>query len=79
MKKIAFATAALAALAFTAPAFAQGVSVRIGEGDHHRGHMERHMERHDVRMHRDHWRHEGWRHHDRHHGKKVVIIKKIRR
>ncbi len=80
MKKLAFTAAALAAMAFTAPAFAQDVNVRIGGGDHHRPmmrHMERHMERHEVRMHRDHGRHEGWRRH--HHGEKVVIIKKRER
>jgi hypothetical protein len=74
MKKLAFATAALAALAFTVPAFAQDVKVRIGEGDHHR-HMMRHMERHEMRMHRRHEMREGWRHRHHDHGK-VVIIKK---
>ena len=44
MKKFALAAAAVAALAlsvpsFTAPASAQGVTVRVGDGDrgHHRG------------------------------------------
>ena len=67
MKKLAFAAAALGALAFTVPAFAQDVKVKIGEGHHH------HWRGHEVRMHRDHGWHEGRHHH--HHGK-VVIIKK---
>jgi hypothetical protein len=89
MKTLALAMAAAATLAFTAPSFAASaapdriqlaqadVSVRIG-GDHHRGDRHRHSDRREVRMHRDHGRHEGWRDHDRHHGNKVVIIKKHR-
>jgi hypothetical protein len=69
MRKLALATAALAALAFTAPAFAYDgaakmqlaqadVKVKIGEG------------RHEGMRHRDRGRHEGMRHRE---VKKVVI------
>jgi hypothetical protein len=84
MKTLALAMAAAATLAFTAPSFAASaapgriqlaqadVNVRIGDRDHHRGDRRMHRE---VRMHRDHDRHEGWRH--RHHeGSRTVIIKK---
>jgi len=87
MKKFAFATAAVAALAFTvpaftAPAFAQDVKVRIGEGhrDHGRHEGWRHRDVKKVIIHRDHGRHEGWRHQEgrrhEHEGRKTVIIKK---
>ena len=64
MRKFALATAAVAALAlsvpaFTAPAAAQDVKVKIGEGRHHGDH--------------DRGRHEGWRHRN---VSKTVIIKK---
>ncbi|MEJ0078117.1 MAG: hypothetical protein WDO17_22280 [Alphaproteobacteria bacterium] len=87
MRKFALATAAVAALAlsvpaFTAPASAQDVKVRIGDrhGDRHHGDHDR-MRHRDVKkviIHRDHGRHEGWRHHEgrRHEGHKTVIIKK---
>ena len=87
MKTLALALAAAATLAFTAPTFAAGaapdriqlaqadVNVRIG-GDRDRGERRHHRMHREVRMHRDHGRHEGWRHRD--HGKKVVIIKKHR-
>ena len=78
MRKFALATAAVAALAlsvpaFTAPASAQGVSVRIGDGDrgHHRGWRHRDSKR--VVIHRDRGRHEGWRHRDVGMKKKVII------
>ena len=67
MKKFALAAAAVAALAFsvpsfTAPASAQGVTVKVGDGDrgHHRGW--RHRDSRKVVIHRDRGRHEGWRH-----------------
>jgi hypothetical protein len=87
MKTLALAMAAAATLAFTAPTFAASaapdriqlaqadVNVRIG-GDRDRGERRHHRMHREVRMHRDHGRHEGWRHRD--HGKKVVIIKKHR-
>ena len=78
MRKFALATAAVAALAlsvpaFTAPASAQGVSVRIGDGDrgHHRGWRHGHSKK--VVIHRDRGRHEGWRHRDVGMKKKVII------
>jgi hypothetical protein len=83
MRKLAFATAAIAALAlsvpaFTAPAFAQDVKVKIGErhGDRDRHEGRRHREK--IVIHRDRGRHEGWRRHEgrRHEGHKTVIIKK---
>jgi hypothetical protein len=86
MRKLAFATAAIAALAlsvpaFTAPASAEdaAVKVKIGERHHDRGRHEgwRHRDVKEVVIHRDRGRHEGWRHHDRdRHGGKTVIIKK---
>jgi len=88
MRKFALATAAVAALAlsvpaFTAPAFAQDVKVKIGDRHHDRGRHEgwRHREVNKVVIHRDRGRHEGWRNHEgrRHHeheGRKTVIIKK---
>lgn len=94
MRKLALALAATAAMAFTAPAFAYDgaaapkmqlaqadMKIKVGEGREHRGEGREHrrgMERRDVRMHRDNGRHEGWRR-DRHHGGKVVIIKKMHR
>lgn len=78
MRKFALATAAVAALAlsvpaFTAPALAQDVKVKIKTGDHGRHHGWRHRDVKKVIIHRDHGRHHGWRH--RHHGvtKKIVI------
>ena len=79
MRKFALATAAVAALAlsvpaFTAPASAQGVSVRIGDGDrgHHRGWRHGHSKK--VVIHRDRGRHEGWRH--RNTGMSKTVIKR---
>ena len=80
MRKFALATAAAAALLFTAPAFtgvttpaeAQTVvkkKVVIKHGD--RGHMRKKV----VVRHGDRGRHHGWRH-SNHGGKKVVTIKK---
>jgi hypothetical protein len=81
MKKLVLATAALAALAFTAPAFAYDgaakmqlaqadVKVKIGEGrgeGRHEG--MRHRDVKKVVIHRDRDRHEGWRRHEgRHEG-----------
>ena len=79
MRKLALATAAAAALmfsapAFTAPAFAQAdVKVKIKSGDrgHHRGWGEHRSKK--VVIHRDRGRHEGWRHRDSGMTKKVII------
>lgn len=79
MRKFALATAAAAALmfsapAFTAPAFAQDIKVKIKAGD--RGHHEgrRHREVKKVVIHRDRGHHYGWRHRDA--GNRTVIIKR---
>ena len=79
MRKFALAAAAVAALAlsvpaFTAPALAQGVTVRIGAGD--RGHHDgwRHGHSKKVVIHRDRGRHEGWRH--RNTGMSKTVIKR---
>src|SRR3954471_19665503 len=79
MRKFALATAAVAALAFsaptfTAPAFAQDVKVKIKSGDRHHDGM-RHRNVSKTVIHRDHGRHEGWRH-SRHCGASKVVIKK---
>jgi hypothetical protein len=83
MRMLALATAAAAAIAFSAPAFttpalAQAdVKVKIGERHHDRGRHEgwRHREVKKVVLHRDRGRHEGWRH-SRHYGASKVVIKK---
>ena len=81
MRKFALAMAAVAAVAFTAPAFAQtapapqrmaqaDVKVKVKSGE--RGHMRKKVVvRHDRGLHR------GWSH-SRHYGanKKVVVVKK---
>jgi len=81
MRKFALATAAVAALAFsapasTAPAFAQDVKVKVKTGERHHGEGMRHRDVKKVVIHRDHGRHEGWRH-SHHYGatKKKVIIR----
>ena len=66
MKKFGYVIAALGAIAVALPSIASAETVVIKRGDH------RHFgARAEFREHRDHGRHEGWRHHDR----KVVIIK----
>lgn len=79
MRKFALATAAIAALAlsvpaFTAPASAQGVSVRIGDRGHHDGW--RHRDSRRVVIHSDRGRHEGWRHRNTGMNKTVIIKKR---
>ena len=82
MKKLALATAAVAALAlsvpaFTAPALAQDVKVKIKSGDrHHDGWRHRNVSKKVIIKHGDRGRHEGWRH-SHHYGavKKKVIIR----
>ena len=76
MRKFALATAAVAALAFSVPAFtapaaAQEVKVKIGDRGHHNGW--RHHDSRKVVIHRDRGRHEGWRHRDSSMHKKVII------
>ena len=72
MRKFALVIAAAATVVTAAPALAQSVSVRVGDGVHHRHARERVV----IREHR-HWNrghHYGWykqRHH--HHGARVVI------
>jgi len=66
MKKFGYVIAALGAIAIAAPSIASAETTIIkrgGDRDHFGARAEM--------MHRDHGRHEGWRHHDR----KVVIIK----
>jgi len=66
MKKFGYVIAALGAIAIAVPSIASAettVIKRGGDRDHFGARAEM--------MHRDHGRHEGWRHHDR----KVVIIK----
>jgi hypothetical protein len=79
---LALATAAVAALVFTASAFTTPASaqdaqvkVKIGERHHDRGRHEgwRHREVKRVVMHSDRGRHEGWRHRDRGMHKTVII------
>ena len=85
MKKLALATAAAAALLFTAPSFTgvttpaeaqtvvkKKVVIKHGDRGRHDGWRHRSVKR--VVMHHDRGRHEGWRH--GHGGKKVVIIKR---
>ena len=67
MKKFGYVIAALGAIAVAAPSIASAETVVIKRGGDHR-HFDARAE---FREHRDHGRHEGWRHHDR----KVVIIK----
>ncbi len=83
MRKFALATAAVMALAFSAPAFtapalAQDgtvkVKIKTGDRGHHDGWRHRTMKK--VVLHRDRGRHEGWRHHRHHGASKTVIIKK---
>jgi hypothetical protein len=80
MKKLALATAAVMALAFSAPTFtapasAQEIKVKVGERHHDRGRHEgwRHHRAEKVVIHRDRGRHEGWRHRDTSIKKKVII------
>jgi len=66
MKKFGYVIAALGAIAIAAPSIASAETTIIkrgGDRDHFGARAEM--------MHRDHGRHEGWRHHDR----KVVTIK----
>jgi len=81
MRKFALATAAVAALAlsvpaFTAPALAQDVKVKIGEGRHHGdGMRHRDVSKKVIIKHGDRGHHYGWRNHHEGGVKKKVIIK----
>jgi hypothetical protein len=85
MKKLVLAAiaATFAVVTAAAPAMAEegrheGRTVKkvVIHRDHGRHEGWRHRDVKKVVIHHDRGRHEGWRHHDRHHGKKVVIIKK---
>jgi hypothetical protein len=67
MKKFGYVIAALGAIAIAAPSIASAETVVIKRGDHHHFGA-----RAEFREHRDHGRHEGWRHR---HADKMVIIK----
>jgi hypothetical protein len=65
MKKFGYVIAALGAIAIAAPSIASAeTTVTKSGGDRHNFGAR-------AEMHRDHGRHEGWRHHDR----KIVVIK----
>jgi hypothetical protein len=67
MKKLGYVIAALGAMAVAVPTIASAETVVIKKHrDHHFG------PRAEMRIHRDHGWHEGWRHH----ADKKVIIKK---
>jgi hypothetical protein len=65
MKKFGYVVAALSAIAIAAPSIASAETM-IKHGDHHYG------ARAEYREHRDHGRHEGWRHG---HADRPVIVK----
>ena len=76
MKKLGFVIAALGALAIAAPSIASAETVVIKRGGDHHGYGYHHGYGARAEMHRDYGLHRGWR--NRHHGDKVVIIKKQR-
>lgn len=82
MRKFALATAAIAALAFSVPAFTapalaqQGVTVKIKSGDRGRHEGWRHRDSRNVMIHSDRGRHEGWRHRNTGMSKTVIIKKR---
>jgi hypothetical protein len=67
MKKFGYVIAALGAIAIAAPSIASAEDIVIRSGDHHHFGA-----RAEFREHRDHGRHEGWRHH---HDRRVVVIR----
>ena len=71
MKKLGYVVAALGALAIAAPTLASAETVVIKRG-HHQG---PYAARAEYGMHRDHGWHRGWRHH----GDRVVVIKRSHR
>jgi hypothetical protein len=68
MKKFGYVIAALATIAIAVPSIASAENIVVRDGGH------RHFDgaRAEFREHRDHGRHEGWRHHDR---DRMVIMK----
>ncbi|MGX1324804.1 hypothetical protein AB7M17_008257 [Bradyrhizobium sp. USDA 377] len=71
MKKLGYVVAALGALAIAAPTLASAETVVIKRGHHHGPYAARA----EYGMHRDHGWHRGWRHH----GDRVVVIKRSHR
>lgn len=69
MKKLAYVFAAIGALAVAAPTMASAETVVIKRGGHHHGPYGAYG------MHRDHGWHRGWRHH----GDRVVVIRRSHR
>jgi hypothetical protein len=67
MRKFAYVLGALAAIAIAAPSIASAETVVIKRGGHHHGWYGAH-----AMMHQDRGWHRGWRHH----GDRVVVIKK---
>lgn len=66
MKKFGYVIAALGAIAVAAPSIASADTVVIKHRDH-----DRYGARAEYREHRDHFWHEGWRHHP----DRVTVIK----
>jgi hypothetical protein len=67
MKKLGYVFAALGVIAIAAPSIASAETLVVKHRDH-----DRLGARAEFREHRDHGRHEGWRHR---HADKMVIIK----
>ena len=67
MKRLGYVMAALGAIVIAAPSIANAETVVIKRGGHHHGYYGARAE-----MHRDHGWHRGWRHH----GDRVVVVKK---
>ena len=67
MKKFGFVLAALGAIAVATPSIANAETVVIKRGGHHPGWYGAH-----AQMHADRGWHRGWRHH----GDRVVVVKK---
>jgi hypothetical protein len=72
MTKLGYVVATLGALAIVAPTMASAETVVIRGGHHHDG---PYGARAEYGMHRDHGWHRGWRHH----GDRVVVIKRSHR
>jgi hypothetical protein len=66
MKKLGYVIAALGAIAIAAPSIASAETLVVKHRDH-----DRMGARAEFREHRDHGRHEGWRHH----ADRVVVVK----
>jgi hypothetical protein len=72
MKKLGYVVAALGALVIAAPTLASAETVVIKRGYHHHG---PYGARAEFREHRDYGWHRGWRHH----GDRVVVVKRSHR